>query len=214
MKATQKLWIACLATMMFATSSMALTFDFYDEYVHNQSIDATYPNRDTSFQAVLDFPDGGNAWNYPSGDTFEYDDVQSYITKFEITLKGYNDNSEQNIDFFLNFGSMWLHVAAYNVDEYTPFLLTLDLVNQELRYERTTWGGDVLATEYSTIHNVSMDDFQNLDAFMVGYGCHFTHLSTSVLLEGNIPPVVPVPEPLSVILLLAGLVKLVHWARK
>ena len=206
--------ILIMLLVLFTSSATALSFDFYDEFVHSQPIDATAPDRDTHFEALLDFPEGGITANYPSGVIFEYDDVQANITTFEITLKGIHDNSEQNIDIFLNLNSVWVCVAAFNVDYGAPFLLTLDLVNNNLRYDRLNYADEIVSTEYSTIHDVSMNSFIDINSFKVGYGCHFNHESTSVFLEGTYPPVVPIPEPATIILFLSGLIKLLHCYRK
>ncbi len=166
-------------------------------YIFSDSDNTSYwvnnhgSGRDTGFTASLDFPDGGDISNYANGVVFEFDEQLDSVTTFSVTLTGHGDNSSQPIDIFFNLGGSdedWEFVGSYNVAQNINFTLSVDLVNQRLIYN----GTDVGAVDYN------MNRFIGIDSFLVAYGCHFWHDSTSVnVIAENL---VIIPEPISFIL--------------
>ncbi len=192
MKEVKKLYGFLIVLLLIASNSQAFNFDFYDEVVANQQISSLSGERYDGFTANLKFPTSASSEYYP----LSYND----ITRFEITLAGYGNAPNGDISVYLNLNSMWIELASYTVDENDEFCLKVDLKN------------DKEVESY-----INGDDFMGIDSFQVAYGGNFSHSSTSVNLEWSggyvmmvvvVPEPEPIPEPASLILLLAGILKL------
>lgn len=191
-----------LCVVLSVPSVYGVPFQFEDAHVQTKSIDVAGSGRYTGFTANLDFPAGGDLSNYPSGSIFEYDDVIGSVTQFDIVLSGYGDNSNDPINIFVNVNGTWSPVASYNVNQNLLFTLTIDLVSNNLNYWDIGGGSGT-----SALQNISMLDFIGVDSFQVGYGCHFTHSSTTVRLQGSTWNGTTIPEPGSLLLLGIALMK-------
>jgi len=126
-----------------------------------------------------------------------------YLT---ITLAGTNESGYQSIDIWLSFESthedaVWVSWYKVPDTETGAFTLTLDILNDAFLHN------DEVVRDY--LGDVSLADFVGIDTFWVGYGCHFTHLSTSVSFGAS-----PVPEPATMLLLGSGLVGIAGFGRR
>jgi len=195
--------------ILISFTAKANTVDFKDVDSTNHYIDNHGTGRDTTFEAELYFPDGGDSSLYSDGNgVFEFDNYYNTnsITDFTITLAGHALNNDQTIDIFLNLtpgdDTKWQLITSHYAEETDPFSMTLDILNQQLLYN------DVYAKDIT----YSMSNFVGVDSFQVGYGCHFWHDSTSVHVAGSYDT--PIPEPITCITLLAGIFGLAIKHRK
>ena len=184
--------------LLISFPAKANTVDFKDVDSSSHYIDNSGSGRDTTFEADLYFPDGGDSSLYSDGmGVFEFDNYYNTnsINTFTITLAGHALNNNQTIEIFLNLTGTWIAVpgASYTADLWNNFTLTMDILNQQLLYN-DVYVGDI---------NYAMANFVGIDSFKVGYGCHFTHDSTSVHVAGSYTT--PIPEPVTCITLLLGI---------
>jgi len=115
----------------------AALYNFNDYEPTDKWVDSQYGY--PTHWVYLDFPNSPGG-TYDNG-VFEYDDyAPSYVEYFDITLHGYGDNSDKNIDLFLDFDSdhssyiIPTQPPGYNVDNTIPFSLTMDIKNSQLWY--------------------------------------------------------------------------------
>ena len=200
----KKLFMSLLSIMLvFCLTGMAsaTSHTFQDKNDTNYWVDSYNPY--PAYWVYLSFPDSTTSGTYSNG-VFEYDDHVDYLDYFTITLGGWGDNSNEPIDFFLDFDSNhndYLSVASKNVANYSPFTLALDIKNNRLLYN---------GAYEADLTNVNQQSFIGYDGFYAGYGCHFWHDYTEV--DVGVNP--PVPEPGTMLLLCTGLIGVAGFQRK
>ena len=181
----------------------ALSQTFQDKNDINYWVDSNGSN--PAYYVYLNFPNSEAPGTSYSNGVFKYDDYVGNVEHFTITLGGYDDNSSQPIDIFLDFDndhSDYLSAASRNVDNNVHFTLTLDIENNDLLYN---------GTDVDNLTNVSLLSFLGYDSFYVGCGCHFNHDYTEVDVGVDSPPA---PEPGTMLLLGTGFIGLAGFRKK
>lgn len=188
----------CAVILVFAMTgvvSASLTYTYTNN--ENRWIDNGGSGPASNGWFKMYFPDSVNGTYDPEG-RWEYDGYVDFVEFFDIELAGYGDTWGNPIDIFLDFdgtpGGSYKQVASYPVGTSgNPFTLTLDIKNNDLLYN---------GTDVGDLSNVILQDFVGYDSFYVGYGCHFTHDSTTINVSASSAPV---PEPATMLLLGTGL---------
>ena len=191
----------------FSLSGVALSvqYTYSDQYTTNLSIDIS--GGPSPVWIPLHFPHSTQG-EYGINGVFEYDAFVNAVSWLTITLHGKDDiYPSEAIDFYLDFdsnhSSYSSKIASYRVNNNgAPFTLTLDIKNNELDYNGVKVG---------SLSGVGLNSFVGLDAFWVGYDCHFTHTMTDVNVGVS---TTHAPEPGTLVLLGSALFGLVSLRRK
>ncbi|MFZ2448478.1 MAG: PEP-CTERM sorting domain-containing protein [Syntrophobacteraceae bacterium] len=187
---------AVFLVLILSRVSSASSMSYADSFV--QSVSVASDSGTPSYWVQLDFPDSTSG-TYTGG-LFEYDNYVNNVELLTVTLKGTNDNSSSPIDIYLDFNSnhsSYTKIGSYNVPDNMEFTLSADIKNGKLFLN----GVDT----HVSLSNVNLNSFLNVDAFWVGYGCHFTHLESDVNLSVGSTST-PVPEPSTLMLSAFGLI--------
>ena len=133
----------------------------------------------------LELPNLSNTYN----PTWQYN--SKYVTMFDITLTYKDADGWGDIEIYLDDGPSGSIPYTY----LTKF--------------RPDYSNDTVSKEFafSMFDFVNASSFDGLSTFLIGYGCHFTHLQTKVEIAQT-----PIPAP--IILLGSGLIGLAAWRRK
>lgn len=197
--------------------TFAEVLTYHDDYIQNHSVDTQGTN--PVYWVKLGFPDNTNlGGTYNPNVPFEYNDYynQNQVNSLAITLHAKDDNSNYPINIWLSFKgnhSDKFQIGAYDVPTTGNFTLSADIKNNALLYD----GGSGSVIVGTLLNGVDLETFvsylnSDIDAFWVGYACHFTHIETEV--NVSVGSSSKTPEPATMLLFGSGLAGLLGLRRK